>query len=156
VTGVASGIRRATSELRHARSAKVVAEDISTEVEKLGGIATLVADISKDGTAERAVALAPERFGRLDILVNNAGRILYKPVLEMTHEDWEWVMATNVTGPFLHPREAAKTMIPSKRFLTAVVCFSFNSTFIAKLSRRQACRIIFGKSSVLHKMTLSV
>jgi NAD(P)-dependent dehydrogenase (short-subunit alcohol dehydrogenase family) len=102
VTGVASGIRRATSELRHARSAKVVAEDISTEVEKLGssGIATLVADISKDGTAERAVELALERFGRLDILVNNAGRILYKPVLEMTHEDWEWVMATNVTGAF--------------------------------------------------------
>jgi NAD(P)-dependent dehydrogenase (short-subunit alcohol dehydrogenase family) len=102
VTGAASGIGRATVELLHARGAKVVAEDINPEVERLAcpGVATLVADISQDGSAERAVALALERFGRLDILVNNAARILYKPVVEMTREEWEWVMTTNVTGAF--------------------------------------------------------
>jgi NAD(P)-dependent dehydrogenase (short-subunit alcohol dehydrogenase family) len=117
VTGAASGIGRATVELLHARGAKVVAEDINPEVERLArpGVATLVADISQDGSAEQAVALALERFGRLDILVNNAARILYKPVVEMTREEWEWVMTTNVTGAFLHAREAAKAMIPNKR-----------------------------------------
>jgi NAD(P)-dependent dehydrogenase (short-subunit alcohol dehydrogenase family) len=117
VTGAASGIGRATVELLHARGAKVVAEDINPEVERLArpGVATLVADISQDGSAEQAVALALERFGRLDILVNNAARILYKPVVEMTREEWEWVMTTNVTGAFLHAREAAKAMIPNQR-----------------------------------------
>jgi NAD(P)-dependent dehydrogenase (short-subunit alcohol dehydrogenase family) len=117
VTGAESGIGRATVELLHARGAKVVAEDINPEVERLArpGVATLVADISQDGSAEKAVALALERFGRLDILVNNAARILYKPVVEMTREEWEWVMTTNVTGAFLHAREAAKAMIPNKR-----------------------------------------
>src|SRR5918992_1169323 len=81
VTGAASGIGRATTELLHARGAKVVAEDINSEV---------------------------------DVLVNNAARIVYKPVVEMTRGDWESVMATNVTGAFLHSREAAKVMIPNK------------------------------------------
>jgi NAD(P)-dependent dehydrogenase (short-subunit alcohol dehydrogenase family) len=117
VTGAASGIGRATVELLHARGAQVVAEDINPEVERLArpGVAPLVADISQDGSAEQAVALALKRFGHLDILVNNAARIVYKPVVEMTREDWEYVMTTNVTGAFLHAREAAKAMIPHKR-----------------------------------------
>jgi NAD(P)-dependent dehydrogenase (short-subunit alcohol dehydrogenase family) len=117
VTGAASGIGRATAELLHTRGARVVAEDINPEVETLAkpGIATLVADVSADGSAEQAVALALQQFGKLDILVNNAARIVYKPVVEMTRTEWERVMATNVTGAFLHSREAAKAMIPNKK-----------------------------------------
>ncbi|WP_207477369.1 SDR family NAD(P)-dependent oxidoreductase [Arenibaculum pallidiluteum] len=116
VTGAASGIGRAIAELLHARGAKVVAEDINPEVEGLArdGLTPFVADITQDGAAERAVGLAVERFGRLDILVNNAGRILYKPVVEMTREDWNWQMETNVTGAFLHSREAMKVMMPNR------------------------------------------
>jgi len=116
VTGAASGIGQATVELLHARGAKVVAEDLNPDVAHLArpGVATLVADISQDGSAEHAIALALERFGRLDILVNNAARIVYKPVVEMTRAEWEYVMTTNVTGAFLHAREAAKAMIPNK------------------------------------------
>lgn len=116
VTGAASGIGRATAELLHARGAKVVAEDIDPAVEELArdGLVPLVADISADGSAEKAVALAVERFGRLDILVNNAGRIVFKPVAETSREDWERIMATNVTGAFLHSREAVKAMLPNR------------------------------------------
>ncbi|PSJ42909.1 SDR family NAD(P)-dependent oxidoreductase [Allosphingosinicella deserti] len=116
VTGAASGIGRATAELLHERGAKVVAEDISPEVEKLArpGIVPLVADISQESSAIAAVSLAQEHFGKLDILVNNAARIVYKPVVEMSVDDWNWVMETNVTGSFLHSREAVKAMIPNK------------------------------------------
>ena len=116
VTGAASGIGRATAELLHARGAKVVEEDVNPAVEELAqdGLVPLVADISADGSAEKAVALADERFGRLDILVNNAGRIVFKPVAETSREDWERIMATNVTGAFLHSREAVKAMLPNR------------------------------------------
>jgi NAD(P)-dependent dehydrogenase (short-subunit alcohol dehydrogenase family) len=116
VTGAASGIGLAIAELLHARGAKVIAEDISPEVLRLArpGMVPFVADVTEDGAAEAAVAAAQDNFGRLDVLVNNAGRILYKPLVEMTREDWSWQMETNVTGAFLHSREAMRTMIPQK------------------------------------------
>ncbi len=130
VTGAASGIGLAIAELLHARGAKVVAEDVSPEVERLArpGLVPLLADITHDGAAERAVATAREAFGRLDILVNNAGRILYKPVVETTREEWTWQMETNVTGAFLHSREAMKAMIP-QRSGTIVNIASYASYF---------------------------
>jgi NAD(P)-dependent dehydrogenase (short-subunit alcohol dehydrogenase family) len=116
VTGAASGIGRATVELLHARGAKVVAEDINSDVEKLArpGVATLIADVSQDGSAEKAVALALERFGQLHVLVNNAGIIINKLVVDMTRQDWERIMAVNATGAFLHSRAAMKAMMPNK------------------------------------------
>lgn len=116
VTGAASGIGRAIAELLHARGAKVVAEDINPEVERLArpGIVPLVADVSKEDSAKKAVALAAETFGRLDILVNNAARIMSKLVVDMTREDWDAIMSVNVTGAFLHSREAMKAMIPNR------------------------------------------
>ncbi len=131
VTGAASGIGKATAELLLTRGAKVVAEDINPDVEKLArpGMATLVADVSKDGSAEQAVDLALKRFGQLDILVNNAARITYKPLVEMTRLDWERVMDTNVTGAFLHSREAVKVMLPRKS--GAIVNIASYASFFA-------------------------
>ena len=114
VTGAASGIGKAIAELLHARGAQVVAEDRNPAVEQLRrpGLEPLVADITEDGAAERAVGLAVERFGRLDILVNNAGIIINKKVVDMTRDDWERIQAVNATAAFLHCREAVKAMMP--------------------------------------------
>ena len=114
VTGAASGIGRAITEMLVSRGAFVVAEDVNPSVAAMAGsnVAPLIADISEDGSAEKAVALAIERFGRLDILVNNAGIIINKLVVDMTRSDWEKIMSVNVTGAFLHCRAAMKAMIP--------------------------------------------
>jgi NAD(P)-dependent dehydrogenase (short-subunit alcohol dehydrogenase family) len=116
VTGAASGIGQGIAKLLHARGAKVVAEDVDPDVQKLEcpGLVPFVADVTVEGSAEAAVSLAVKKFGKLDILVNNAGRILYKPLIEMTREEWTWQMDTNLTGGFLHSREAMKVMIPNK------------------------------------------
>jgi NAD(P)-dependent dehydrogenase (short-subunit alcohol dehydrogenase family) len=116
VTGAASGIGLAIVELLHARGALLIAEDIDPAVENLArpGLVPFVADITQDGVAERAVALAIKHFGKLDVLVNNAGRILYKNTVDMTREEWNWQMDTNVTGAFLHSREAMKAMMAQK------------------------------------------
>jgi len=114
VTGAASGIGRAITEMLVSRGAFVVAEDVNPSVAEMAGsnVAPLIADISEDGSAEKAVALAIERFGRLDILVNNAGIIINKLVVDMTRSDWEKIMSVNVTGAFLHCRAAMKAMTP--------------------------------------------
>ena len=157
VTGAASGIGRAIVELLHARGAKVVAEDIDPAVKGLAkpGLLPLVADVTEDGSAEQAVRLAVETFGRLDLLVNNAGRILYKPVVDMTREDWNWQMETNVTGAFLHSREAFKAMVPNKSgaivniasyasyfAFPGIAAYTASKGALAQLTRTQALEAI--------------
>jgi NAD(P)-dependent dehydrogenase (short-subunit alcohol dehydrogenase family) len=157
VTGAASGIGRAIAELLHARGAKVVAEDIDPAVENLAkpGLVPFVADITKDGSAERAVGLPVQKCGKLDLLVNNAGRILYKPLVEMSREDWDWQMETNVTGAFLHSREAMKAMMPKKSgaivniasyasyfAFPGIAAYTASKGALAQLTRTQALEAI--------------
>jgi NAD(P)-dependent dehydrogenase (short-subunit alcohol dehydrogenase family) len=118
VTGAASGIGRSIADLFLKQGALIVAEDINPDMEKIFAgnerVAVLVADASKEDAAIKAVELAQKRFGRLDILVNNAARIVYKPIVEMTLDDWNLILETTSTGVFIHSREALKAMIPNK------------------------------------------
>ena len=118
VTGAASGIGRSIVDLFLKQGALIVAEDINPEIEKIFAgnerVAVLVGDASKEDAAIKAVELAQKRFARLDILVNNAARIVYKPIIEMTLDDWNRILETTSTGVFLHSREALKAMIPNK------------------------------------------
>lgn len=118
ITGAASGIGRATAALLYARGVSVIAEDYNPAVENMSaefpGMVTLVGDVTHEETATKVVDLAIKHFGKLDILVNNAGRIINKLVVDTTLEDWNLILATNVTGAFLHSKEALKAMIPNK------------------------------------------
>lgn len=116
VTGAASGIGLATTELLHAEGANVIAVGRGSNVEALArpGIVPLVADVSHEESAVRAVATAIERFGRLDVLVNNAAVIINKPLIDMSLDDWNGIQAVNATGAFLFSREAMRAMVPAK------------------------------------------
>jgi NAD(P)-dependent dehydrogenase (short-subunit alcohol dehydrogenase family) len=157
VTGAASGIGLAIAELLHTRGAKVVAEDIDPAVKDLerDGLISLETDVTADGSAEKAVSLAVNRLGTLDILVNNAGRILYKELVEMTRDDWNWQMETNVTGAFLHSREAAKVMMAKKSgaivniasyaayfAFPGIAAYTASKGALAQLTRTQALEMI--------------
>ncbi len=70
----------------------------------------VVADVRKYADCRRAVHGAAERFGALDILVNNAGIGLFKPVDQLTPEEWNSVIETNLSGVFYCCREAIPLM----------------------------------------------
>ncbi|MFJ1298475.1 SDR family NAD(P)-dependent oxidoreductase [Pseudomonadota bacterium AL_CKDN230030165-1A_HGKHYDSX7] len=116
VTGAASGIGLATTELLHAQGAQVIAVDRGSNVEALDrpGIVPLVADVAREESAVQAVNAAIEHFGKLDILVNNAAIIMNKAVLDMSLEDWNSILSVNATGAFLFSREAMRVMVPAK------------------------------------------
>jgi 2-deoxy-D-gluconate 3-dehydrogenase len=67
-------------------------------------------DVGDETDVQNTIARVIDRFGRLDTLVNNAGIARGGPVLEMTREDWEAVITTNLTGSFLCAKHAAKAM----------------------------------------------
>ena len=118
VTGAASGIGLAITQLFEARGARVVAEDINPAVNDMfrgqERIVPFVGDVATESAAQDAVALAVERFGQLDILVNNAASIVYKNAVDMTIDEWNSILGISSTGVFLHSREALKVMIPNK------------------------------------------
>lgn len=70
----------------------------------------IVADVSKYEECRMVVHGAAERFGGLDILVNNAGIGTFKPVDQLTPEEWDALIATNLSGPFYCCREAIPFM----------------------------------------------
>jgi len=113
VTGAAGGIGRATVGLLTGRGARVVAEDVDARVDGMASdaVATLQGDVRKADTARRAVELALSRFGRLDILVNNAATIVTKDILSTDEDEWNDVMAVNVTGVFHHCKAALAHMV---------------------------------------------
>jgi len=150
ITGAASGIGKAIALLLHARGAKVIAEDINPEVEALArpGLVPLVADITQDGAAERAVALAVEQFGRLDILVNNAGRQQFRESLEeLTTEDFDATFKTNVYAPFWITKAALRHLKASSVIInTSSVQAVKPSPVLLDYAQTKACLAVFTKS----------
>lgn len=111
ITGAASGIGYAVSELFAREGAVVFASDIA--IPKGGypeGIVSLTLDVTKEDDWERALDAVIEKAGRLDVLVNNAGIIAYEPLHELDIRDWQKLIAVDQTGVFLGMREAVRAM----------------------------------------------
>jgi NAD(P)-dependent dehydrogenase (short-subunit alcohol dehydrogenase family) len=62
---------------------------------------------------EATTAAAWEAFGRIDILVNNAGCNVRKPALDVTWDDWNLILDTNLRGSFFVAQQVAKRMVPN-------------------------------------------
>ncbi|HEY3282099.1 MAG TPA: glucose 1-dehydrogenase [Armatimonadota bacterium] len=86
------------------------------EIEGLGRKAVpLELDVRDQKSIENAVEAAVEHCGHIDILVNNAGCNVRKPALEVTWDDWNLVLDTNLRGTFFVAQAVARTMIPRGR-----------------------------------------
>jgi NAD(P)-dependent dehydrogenase (short-subunit alcohol dehydrogenase family) len=115
VTGAASGIGHAVSELFASEGATVVASDIvSPEQGYSDGIEAMKLDVTSEDDWTTAVDAIVKKYGRLDVLVNNAGIIAYEPLHELEMKDWLKMIAVDQTGVFLGMREAVKIMRKQK------------------------------------------
>ena len=122
VTGAARGIGRGIALRLAADGLDVAVNDIAANAEQLEGVAeeirgngrraaTVVADVSDPGEVEGMVRRVADELGRLDVMVANAGIAQVKPLLEVTPEDFDNLMAVNLRGVFLCYTEAARQMI---------------------------------------------
>ena len=115
VTGGSEGIGRAIAEALSGEGCRVTItgrrEDAVRNTAEEIGLDWIAADVGNEEDVIRTVSDVIEEHGRLDILVNNAGYGLFKPLVDTTFEELQGVYHTNVFGPFLMAREAARQFI---------------------------------------------
>ena len=119
VTGASRGIGRATARMLAGQGATVVAaargdnaRATVDEIAAAGGQADLArVDVTDRESIDRMVAGALERFGRIDVLVNNAGITRDQLMLRMKREDWDEVVATNLTAMFSCVQAVLRPMV---------------------------------------------
>ena len=121
ITGASKGLGKAMALRFGEEKAKVVVNYRSTKkdldeivgsIKSSGGDAiTVQADISKEEDVIKLINEAVEAFGTIDVMINNAGMENEVPSHELSLEDWNKVISTNLTGCFLGSREAIKYMV---------------------------------------------
>lgn len=110
--GIALDLARAGARVAiNYNSDKGGAEQTVAEIEAAGSEAFAIqANVAVRSDVERMFAETGARFGRLDIHVNNAGVQTWKPLLELTEEDWDFVLDTYLKGCFFCTQQAALMM----------------------------------------------
>jgi 3-oxoacyl-[acyl-carrier protein] reductase len=122
VTGASRGIGRAIARTLAGRGAMVVAaargehaRDAVAEMTASGGRAeALTLDVTDAGALARVPADIVERHGRLDIVVSNAGITRDQLLMRMKRDDWDAVIATNLTATFTLAQAAMRPMLKQR------------------------------------------
>ena len=124
-TAIVTGASRGLGQSLHARWRHAGADLILTsrrradlsafdaEIEALGRKALpLDLDVRDQASIERMAAAAEQACGQIHILVNNAGCNVRKPALDVTWDDWNLILDTNLRGSFFVAQQIARRMIP--------------------------------------------
>jgi len=120
VTGASRGLGRHFALTLARAGADIMVTEMSAdpldqtraEIESLGRrCLPLVLDVTSQESIHRMAAEALAAWGRIDILVNNAGCNVRKPALDITWDDWNRVLDTNLRGSFFVAQAVAPTMI---------------------------------------------
>ena len=125
ITGASYGIGGASAEALAAGGYDLVVTDLDAaspaktveRVEAAGGKAlALELDVRDQDSIERCLDEAIAQFGGVDLLVNNAGRPSPRaPIVEVSREVWEGIMAVNMTGAFFMSQAFAKRLLAAKK-----------------------------------------
>jgi 3-oxoacyl-[acyl-carrier protein] reductase len=122
VTGASRGIGRAVAIRLAARGAEVIAgargdhaEGTVAAIQSAGGRAVpMSVDVTDSASVDTMIGLTLEQHARIDILVNNAGITRDQLLLRMKREDWDQVIATNLTAAFGCAQAVIKPMIKQR------------------------------------------
>lgn len=115
VTGASQGIGRGIAEAYIAKGAQVVLADVNEELgkeisEQLVGSLFIKTDVRKESDIKKLMKETVKQFGRIDIVINNAGKSEFKNLFDLSLDEWDDVINTNLRSVFLCSREAAVYM----------------------------------------------
>ncbi|MHA2224425.1 MAG: SDR family NAD(P)-dependent oxidoreductase [Candidatus Hodarchaeales archaeon] len=123
ITGAASGIGLATSNLFSKLGASIALIDINesrginaaAQILETGGKAKFFCcNITSDDECKQSIEEIKKEFGKIDILFNNAGVIKRKNIVELNEKDWDTIIDINLKGIYLMSRHVIPIMIEAK------------------------------------------
>jgi gluconate 5-dehydrogenase len=109
----ARALARAGADLVLTSRRRADLAEFAAEIEGMGRrVTALELDVRDQGSIERMAASVASACGQVHILVNNAGCNVRKPALEVTWEDWNLILDTNLRGSFFVAQAIARLMVP--------------------------------------------
>jgi len=123
ITGAGNGIGKGIAMLYAEKRANVIVADIDIAagtrtvagIKENGGEALFVeTDVRSEADIVQLMETAFQTYGHIDILINNAGKSVFKPLFELSAEEWDDIINTNLRSVFIGSREAAKYMRQNK------------------------------------------
>ncbi len=160
VTGGASGIGLAVAKRLAAEGARLVLADYNEanlataapDVKAAGApdVWGSLCNVSVETQVQATVAGTLERFGRLDVVVNNAGLMQFKPLEELTGDDWLRILGVDLLGAFYFTKQAFLHMKPGGSIVNVASIHALEtSPLVAPYAAAKAAMLSLTRSSTL-------
>ena len=160
VTGGASGIGLAVAKRLAAEGARLVLADYNEanlataapDVKAAGApdVWGSLCNVSVEAQVQATVAGTLERFGRLDVVVNNAGLMQFKPLEELTGDDWLRILGVDLLGAFYFTKQAFLHMKPGGSIVNVASIHALEtSPLVAPYAAAKAAMLSLTRSSTL-------
>jgi NAD(P)-dependent dehydrogenase (short-subunit alcohol dehydrogenase family) len=160
ITGGASGIGLAIAKRLASEGARLVLADINQanldaavpDLQKAGAPEVLASlcNVADESQVIGTVAAALAKFGRLDVVVNNAGLMQFKPLEELTGEDWLRVLGVDLLGAFYFTKQAFLHMKPGGAIVNVASIHAIaTEALVAPYAAAKAAVLSLTRSSVI-------
>ncbi len=161
ITGGSQGIGKGIARRFLEGGLRVVILDNDTEAgpeteaefRQLGVIRFVPGNVAQETSVEQSIRTTIDAFGRLDCLVNNAGIAINKPLVELTLDEWNRVIDTNLTGAFLCARHAAPHLRETKG---AIVNIASTRAFMSEANTEAYSASKGGIVALTHALAVSL
>ena len=160
ITGGASGIGLAVAQRLASEGARIVLADYNeanlaaaVPVVQAAGAPDVwgsLCNVSVEVQVEATVAETLARFGRLDVVVNNAGLMQFKPLEELTGDDWLRILGVDLLGAFYFTKQAFLYMRPGGSIVNVASIHALEtSPLVAPYAAAKAAMLSLTRSSTL-------
>jgi NAD(P)-dependent dehydrogenase (short-subunit alcohol dehydrogenase family) len=169
ITGAAGDIGAATAKRFAQEGARVVITDMPTMTDRTTALADACktagapdafaanCDVSRESDVSAVIEATMARFGRIDVLVYVAGRMIFKPLKDISTEEWRALMDVNFMGAVYFTREAMSVMKPGSAIVNIASIHAFQtSPLVAPYAAAKAAMLSLTRSTAIEGQALGI